>query len=270
MKNRSFADHLIAVAALALPVLLTGCDGATVEINGEHGKKLAELDLSGAAPHQVLVLGPDRVNIHQGDKLAIKVSGDGADHVRFTLKDGTLGVLREGKLWNGPSKAVVDVTMPAPDELVMTGSGAIVAEALAPKAKISIVGSGDVATAKIAAEALKVTIAGSGNYRADGSAKRLKLSILGSGSADMAALKTDEAKVSIAGSGSGSFASDGAVKASIMGSGTVRVAGRATCTVSSMGSGKLVCEPGNGPVKRTSDDADDAKDAGDAKDDADF
>jgi hypothetical protein len=105
-----------------------------------------------------------------------------------------------------------------------------------------------------------VTIAGSGNYHGAGSAKALKLDIVGSGSADMAGLKVNAAKIAIGGSGNATFASDGPVKASIMGSGTVKVAGRATCTVRAMGSGKLVCEPGNGPVKKTDDD-DDAKDA---------
>ena len=271
MNFRNLHNILAPLVAIAAPVLLAGCDGASVEINGEQGKKLAELDLSGAPPHQVVVLGPDTVNITSGAKLAITVEGEGADQLRFTLKDGTLAVLREGKLWTGPSKAVVHVTMPAPDELVMTGSGRINAGALAAKAKVSILGSGDVATTQVASERLEANIIGSGSYRASGSAAELKLTIMGSGNADMAALKAGGAKVSIVGSGSGAFASDGTVKASIMGSGSVKVAGRASCTVSAMGSGKLVCEPGNGPVVHTEghdDDEDKAEDAAEKAADA--
>ncbi len=256
MNARRFAHAFAPLAALILPVLLSACDGVNVEINGDEGKLLSQLDLTGTPPHGLVLLGPDTVNIVQGDKLAITVSGDAeaTKDLRFTLKDGTLGVLRKSKLWSGHSNVVVNVTMPAPTELVMTGSGKINAAALAAKAKITVAGSGDVVTDHVASDQLEVTIAGSGSYHAAGTTKVLELNIAGSGSADMGALKAGQAKVSIAGSGNTGFASDGDVKASIMGSGSVRVSGRATCTVSMLGSGKLVCEPGNGPVKTKDDD----------------
>ena len=269
MEYRDFSRCLTLAALAAAPLLLAGCEhGATITIDGDEGKPLSELNLSGTAPHRLVVLGPDAVEITHGDKLAITVSGEKTEDLRFTLKDGTLGVLRKGKIWGGNGGAKVKVTMPAPDELVMTGSGSLTTDALAGKAKISIVGSGNVVSDHVNSDKLAVTIAGSGNYRGAGSAKALKLDIVGSGSADMAGLKVDAAKIAIGGSGNATFASDGPVKASIMGSGTVKVAGRATCTVSAMGSGKLVCEPGSGPVKKTDDD-DDAKDGKDSKD-ADF
>ena len=193
-----------------------------------------------------------------GDKLAITVDGDKtiAENLRFTLKDGTLGILRKDGLWSSKDSVTVHVTMPAPDQLTMSGSGKIKAGALAQKAEVVIAGSGDVETSQIASEKLEVSIAGSGNYRAAGHTANLDLSIAGSGSANMEGLKADKAEISIAGSGNSKFASDGTVKASIMGSGEVRVAGHATCTVSAMGSGKLLCEPGNGPVKNDDDDDD--------------
>jgi hypothetical protein len=49
----------------------------------------------------------------------------------------------------------VTVTMPAPDELTMTGSGTIVAPELAPRAKVNIAGSGDVETQALAIKRLE-------------------------------------------------------------------------------------------------------------------
>lgn len=246
MKFDRFFRAIGPIAAVAMAAGVAACDG-NVSINGEKGKPLAEIDLTGTPPEELVLLGPDEIRVTQGDKLAITVEGDKAvtDKLRFTLKDGTLGVLREGKSM-GDGKAVVNVTMPAPKTLTMAGSGKINSAALARDAKVTIAGSGDIETPNVASDKLELTIAGSGSYRSAGNVKVLEVSIVGSGSAAMDALKTDKADLTIAGSGNSTFASDGEVKAKIMGSGSVTVRGRARCTVESMGSGKLVCEPGNG------------------------
>lgn len=252
MKLGKFAKALGPIVAVALAAGLSGCDGSTVSVNGEQGKRLAELDLTGTPPEELVLMGPDEVRVTQGDKLAITVEGDPAatDKLRFTLKDGTLGILREGKMFDRDESgaAIVNVTMPAPREVTMAGSGKISAAALAKAATVTIAGSGTVETTALAGDSLELTIAGSGDYRAAGQVQRLDMTIAGSGSARMDALKADRAELTIAGSGSAAFASDGEVEASIMGSGSVTVRGRAKCTVEAMGSGKLVCEPGNGTV----------------------
>lgn len=253
MKFDRFFQALGPIIAVAMAAGVAACDG-NVSINGEKGKPLAEIDMNGAPPEELVLLGPDEVRVSQGDKLAITVEGDKAvtDRLRFTLKDGTLGVLREGKsLDMGSGKAVVNVTMPAPKTLTMAGSGKINAASLAKEAKVTIAGSGDIETPNLASDKLDLTIAGSGSYRGAGNVAKLEVSIVGSGSAAMDALKTDRADLTIAGSGNSAFASDGEVKAKIMGSGSVTVRGRARCTVESMGSGKLVCEPGNGSPPAT-------------------
>ncbi|MDE2410824.1 MAG: DUF2807 domain-containing protein [Sphingomonadales bacterium] len=251
MKLKHFARAFAPVIGIALAAAVAGCDGASFKINGEDGKKLADLDMSGKVPDEIVLAGPDEVQIAQGDKLAITVDGDpeAAAKVRFTLKDGTLGIMREGKVFekDGNKVAVVHVTMPAPREMVMAGSGKIVAAALAPKAKVTVAGSGEVETPNVSSDSLELTIAGSGSYRAAGSVKSLEMSVAGSGSANSPTLKTDKAEVTIAGSGDATFASDGEVEVTIMGSGSVMVKGRARCKVSSMGSGKLICE---GPVEQ--------------------
>lgn len=237
---------LAPVIALALAAGATGCNGK-VTINGDEGKPLAELDLSGKAPDELVLAGPDEVRITPGDKLAITIEGDpeAKERIRFVLKHGSLAIHRKDKLFGSDSKtAIINVTMPAPRELTMAGSGKIAAPRLAADAHVTIAGSGTIETTALASDKLDLTIAGSGNYRAIGAVRMLDMTIAGSGSADMGALKVDKADVSIAGSGSTMFASDGEVDASIMGSGNVTVKGRARCTVSAMGSGKLVCETG--------------------------
>ena len=231
------------LAGIALAAAVAGCGDMDVKINGEEGVPLAELDMSGDAPDSVLLAGPDKVVITDGAKLAIDVAGDSgaAALVRFTLKDGTLGILREkgeGKV----GTAIVNVTMPAPKSLTIAGSGTIETEKMTGKADINVLGSGTIKIAELKADTADVNIAGSGDLAAAGTAGKMDLNVMGAGSADMAGLVVDNAEVTIAGSGDASFSSDGKVDASIMGSGSVRVIGRATCTVNSMGSGKLVCE----------------------------
>ncbi len=247
MKFGHVFKALAPIAAVALATGLAGCDGSDIKINGEEGKKLSELDMSGKAPEELVLLGPDEVQVTTGDKLAITVDAapEIADQLRFTLKDGTLGVLRKNKVFGSDGKvAVIRVTMPAPREITMAGSGKIVAAALASAAKITSAGSGTIETPNVKGDSIDLTIAGSGSYRAGGTVHSLKMTIAGSGSAALDTLKADSVKVTIAGSGDAVFASDGDVNADIMGSGEVRVKGRARCTVSSMGSGKLVCESG--------------------------
>ena len=244
LKFGNFAKALGPIIAIALAGAAAGCDGK-VTINGEEGKPLSELDLSGKAPEELVLAGPDEVRVTTGDKLAITVEGDPEvkDQIRFSLKDGSLAIHRKDKAFgSGDKVAIVNVTMPAPREVVMAGSGKITAAQLASKAEVTIAGSGTVESTAVSGESLELTIAGSGNFRAAGNVRKLEVSVAGSGMAEMDALKVEKADVTIAGSGSTTFASDGDVDASIMGSGNVTVKGRARCTVSSMGSGKLVCE----------------------------
>lgn len=247
------------IAALALGAAVSGCD-MNISIDGEEGVPLAELDTSGDAPNKLVLAGPDEVIVSDGDALDIKVEGDSkaAELVRFTLKDGTLGVMREKGKWDNVGKATVRVTMPSPEAITIAGSGKVTAASMSGDADITIAGSGELDVADVKAGKADVTIAGSGAMSAGGSADTLDLSVAGSGKADMIGLTVRSADVTIAGSGDASFASDGTVEANIMGSGTVRVIGRATCEVKSMGSGKVICEPApDEPAPETSSENED-------------
>lgn len=245
---RTFARTLVGVAVVGFAAALSGCDAASVTIDGARGVPLSELDLSGTAPEEITLLGPDQVQITRGERLAITVEGASQvkDKLRFTLKDGKLGIARDS--WKSDdsedSIATVRVTVPTARDLVLAGSGRIAIDAIAADtAKLTIAGSGTIDANGIDAKELKVDVVGSGKLRGAGSADNLAMTIAGSGSADLEGLVARSAKIDVAGSGNARFASDGEVKANIMGSGEVRVKGRATCKVSAMGSGRLVCEP---------------------------
>ena len=206
------------VAAIALSAALAGCGDVKYEINGEKGVPLSELDMTGDAPTELVLAGPDTVVINEGSSLDIDVSGD-ADVV-----------------------AVIRVTMPAPRALTIAGSGTIEAAEMADEADINILGSGSLVVKSLKAQKADVNVAGSGSFTTSGSVNTLDLNLLGSGSAAMRDLKVESADITIAGSGEAEFASDGKVDANIMGSGKVTIHGRATCKVNAMGSGKLVCQ----------------------------
>lgn len=256
MRFAQFAKAIAPVAVIAITAALSGCDGKNVHFDSDGGVPLAQLDLSGAAPHEITLAGPDNVTITTGDKLAINVTGDAADKLRFKIDGDSLLVSRKDGLFSKDNGvAAVAITMPAPKEVTLAGSGKITAPQLARQAQITIAGSGDVDATAIDADTLKLMIAGSGNFHGAGNTAKFDLTVAGSGSAATDALRVDTAKVTIAGSGDAAFSSDGTVEATIMGSGEVRVKGRAHCTVSAMGSGKLVCEPGDGQGVKTAKDA---------------
>lgn len=246
MLNRIFRA-LGPVVALAAGTLVAGCDShLNVQIGDSEGVPLAELDQSGPAPQNLVLAGPDEVIISDGSALKIEVSGDrqAVEALRFSLDEGTLGIMREKASWKDKGQALVRVTMPSPESITLAGSGTVEAASLADKASLTIAGSGKLKAETVATRTLDVTIAGSGSLAAKGRSEKMDMTIAGSGDADMAGLGVEDAKVTIAGSGGATFSSDGMVDASIMGSGSVHVIGRAECKVSAMGSGTLRCSQG--------------------------
>lgn len=233
------------LAAMVAGAFLAGCD-SHVSIGGAEGVSLAELDTTGPPPEKLVLAGPDNVVVTEGSSLNIDVSGDreAVAALRFTLDDGTLGVMRHNEARGQIGKATVHITMPGLNAVVLAGSGTIEAENMLGNAEVTIAGSGTAKVDRIAAEKLDLTIAGSGNFEAAGTVKMIDLTIAGSGSGRMDELQAGGANISIVGSGSAEFSSSGNVDANIMGSGSVTVHGNATCTVHSMGSGKLRCRGG--------------------------
>ncbi len=244
MFNRFF-KKLLPVAAFGIGLTLSGCDGMDVKIGDKEGVPLADLDMSGEAPKGVVLAGPDTLIVTEGDRLDITVEGDqgAVDAMRFNLEEGTLGIMREKGSWSDKGKAIVRVTMPLPEEIVIAGSGTATLPGMAKAAEVTIGGSGTIDLGTLDGDSLEITIGGSGNITAKGKVAQLELTIGGSGKADMAGLTVDKAEISVGGSGDARFASDGEVEANIAGSGDITVTGSAKCTIKAFGSGKLTCKP---------------------------
>lgn len=238
----TFLKRMAPLAVLALGTALTACDGANIEINGKKGVPLAELDMTGPAPTELVLSSGDSVILTEGETFDLTVEGEGTDALRFVRDDKLIGITRENG-WDGSSTATIRITMPPPEDVVIAGSGSVKAQSLASTAAVNIGGAGSVEFATIAAETFEVNIGGSGRIKGAGTARRLEINIGGAGNVDLAALKADTAEVSIGGSGDVAFASDGSVEANIAGAGDVKVTGSAKCTVNAFGSGTLTCNP---------------------------
>jgi hypothetical protein len=232
---------------LALVTLaLAGCHDGVVTIDGQSGVPLDKVVIGDQAIHSVALLGPDTVVVVQGDKPAIRVSGDPriTASLRFVLHDGELGVGRKLGETTGDGVATITVTTPLVDHLTMAGSGRMSSDRLNGKSvEVTIGGSGEVKVDAIAAQKLAVEVAGSGRFTGAGHADRLELSIAGTGNADMARLNAGDADINIAGTGNGTLASDGHVTGAVIGTGEVTVRGKAHCDVSVTGTGKVTCAP---------------------------
>ena len=231
-----------AASALAATIGLSGCINIDT---GFSGVPLDEIDTSASAPVNFALAGPDDVFLTVGDELDIQVEGDAEvlEDLRFKLEGDSLGVGRESGWDSAKGKAIIRITMPAPRELSLAGSGDIEAATLAEDAEVSVAGSGKVTVETVASDELDISVAGSGSLTASGTAKTLEISIAGSGDINFADLEADTVDISIAGSGDVELASDGTVEASIAGSGDVRVTGSAKCQSSSIGSGSVTCRP---------------------------
>jgi hypothetical protein len=237
--------QLASAALVAGGLALAACDGADIEINGQKGVPLSEIEIAGAPPSTVFLASGDTVIVTEGDTFAIAVEGADTESLRFVRDSEIIGITRENG-WNGESNATIRITMPAPKEVVIGGAGTIKLPTLANEADINIGGSGLVEFGTIAAQKLGINIGGSGTVRGAGTVKSLEVLIGGSGEVELAGLKADTAEVTIGGAGDVAFASDGTVEANIAGAGDINVTGTAKCTVQAMGSGTLNCAPGSG------------------------
>ncbi len=234
--------RLAPTTLIALGVMLTGCDGADVEINGQKGVPLSEIEIAGAPPAKVFLASGDTVILTEGGTFAIKVEGTDTESLRFVRDSEVIGITRKDG-WNGNANATIRITMPAPKEVIIGGAGTVKAQGLAKEADINIGGSGLVEFGQIASQRLGINIGGSGTVRGAGTTKEFTVLIGGAGEVEMPGLKADQADITIGGSGDVAFASDGTVEATIGGAGDVIVAGTATCTLNGFGAGKLTCKP---------------------------
>ena len=87
------------------------------------------------------------------------------------------------------------VTMPAPEKIVIAGSGGVAAQGIATKGEVVIAGSGRLDIAHADADELDVNVVGSGMFGAAGKARKLDLTVAGAGSMEAPGLVVDEADI---------------------------------------------------------------------------
>ncbi|MFN3990250.1 MAG: head GIN domain-containing protein [Erythrobacter sp.] len=247
MSFEGFLKGMAPLVVMGMGLTLSSCEGVQVKMGNGEGVPLSALDLTGPVPTRIALGSGDTVILTEGDRLSIEIEGDdkAREDLRFVRDKDLLGIGRKSGLFTtrDGAPATIRVTMAAPGELMIGGSGTIEAQRLAAKAELAIGGSGTITFTEFTGERLEISIGGSGKVKGAGTAERLEINIGGKGNVDLTGLKTERGEVSIGGSGDVAFASDGTVEANIAGSGTVRVTGRAKCTANSFGSGKLICEP---------------------------
>ena len=99
------------LATLAGAMLVSACDGVDIQIGDSDGVPLAELDMTGAPPSELVFAGPDKVIVTKGDTLDIDVSGDedAIAELRFSLDGDALGISRESSDWGGTGIATLSL-----------------------------------------------------------------------------------------------------------------------------------------------------------------
>ncbi|MGB3472295.1 MAG: head GIN domain-containing protein [Erythrobacter sp.] len=232
------------VASAAVLLASTGLSGCFFAFSETPGVPLDELDMSGAAPTEIGLAGPDDVILTVGEELAITVEGDDSvvEDLRFDLNGKELDIGRQRDWSDMTGKAVIRITMTAPREIDLAGSGTITAPAVASDTEISIAGSGRLTISEIAAGRMEIDMAGSGEITGAGTVERLEISSAGSSTVSFAKVNANDVEISTAGSANIDLASDGSVKASMAGSGKINVVGDAKCELDSVGSGSLNCK----------------------------
>lgn len=250
--DRILSKSLTPAIVLSMGLALSGCE---ININADgDGVPLAELQMEGAAPDSLSIAAPDQVIVTEGETLDITIEGsdEAAADLRFDLDGNDLAIYRESG-WDNSEATTIRITMPAPRDINIGGSGSVETAVMGSEASINIGGSGSVNVAAFEATTLDVNIGGSGEVSGAGSVEKLELVIGGSGDVKFGDVQVGDAEVTIGGSGDVAFASDGRVEATIAGSGEVNVVGDATCELNSFGSGDLNCAPRSEPAASASE-----------------
>ena len=75
--------------------------GSQVRDNAFQGVPLEELDLTGAAPEKIALLGPAQVVLSEGEVFRVDVArGPSGEEVLFSLSEGKLGVAGNSAIMN--------------------------------------------------------------------------------------------------------------------------------------------------------------------------
>ncbi|MEI7524116.1 MAG: head GIN domain-containing protein [Mariniphaga sp.] len=188
------------------------------------------------------------VFLKQGNTQSVEVKGDEAtlNRLMTTVNDRKLVIKYPSDTWFSswnPGKVDVYITIPQIDELVISGSGSIVAEGKINSRILNLLlsGSGDMKLPDLEAEKVIATLSGSGNIQisGNGTAAEFKGTISGSGNIKAIDFPANDVNVKIGGSGNCWVNSIKNLVAKIGGSGNVIYRGNPLVDTAILGSGNV-------------------------------
>ncbi|MHA6721969.1 head GIN domain-containing protein [Sphingomonas sp. RS2018] len=239
--------RLILIAALPLAACGIGDRGTGNDATAASSDAKAQRDFAVADFTNVVLAGPDDVEVRVGSAYSVRAEGpaDVLDRLDIHGSGATLSIGRQrtSGVWKSEGRGVrVIVTMPAITAASLTGSGNLTVDRVAGgDFAASIEGSGDLKLRQVAANALSLDIQGSGDIEVSGEAKTLAVKIAGSGNVEGDDLKAGGATILVAGSGNVEAQVTGDATGNLMGSGDVTLGKGARCKVNKAGSGEVDC-----------------------------
>lgn len=188
------------------------------------------------------------VFVKQGDTQSIEVKGEEAtlNRLMTTVNDRKLVIKYPSDTWFSswnPGKVDIYITIPQIDELLISGSGSIVAEEKINSRILNILlsGSGDIKLPDLEAEKVTIALSGSGNIQVSGhgTAAEMKAVISGSGNVKAIDFPVNDVNVKIGGSGNCWVNSAKNLVAKLAGSGNVIYRGNPLVDSTILGSGSV-------------------------------
>ena len=230
-------------ALLILPVLaLAACDNTS---DAATAGPQASRTFAIAGPATAIdVRGSDDVSVTRGARLAVSATGPKTvlDHLRVSVRGGTLIIDRDPGVYTSGRGAKVSVTIPALAGVAVDGSSDVTVDrADGPRFAASLGGSGDLKIARLQVAGASVDLTGSGDVSADGHVGMLTLSTSGSGDITMRGVTSDRATLSTRGSGGIEIGATRSATGATSGSGDITVGGHPSCTIAKSGSGDVRC-----------------------------
>ena len=186
---------------------------------------------------------PAKLELVQGEVEGLSMETDDnlAPLIETVVEDRQLKIrlARSGKSID-PRRLNITVRVRALNAISISGSGDVHSARLAaPRLRLSVAGSGDVRLDELQSESLKVSVAGSGDVTASGRADAVDAHVAGSGELRLGRLAAKEVKLSIAGSGNATVWATQTLAVNVAGSGDARYYGDAKLSSSVAGSGSL-------------------------------
>jgi Putative auto-transporter adhesin, head GIN domain len=225
---------LRSLALLALPLVLSACDGSNaICINGCTTVNQGGPMVVGSGNLKTETRPVGKFNaVLASSTVAVVIEGTGSESLSVAVDDNLLPLLtsevKDGTLVLAPAKGKS-----------FQGRIPVYRITVGDLRQIELSGSSTIDASKLDSSALAVSASGSSEVHLAGRTDDFTLSIRGSGSADAAELKAKRAKVVLSGSAEATVNASDALDVRISGSGSLSYIGSPKLTSSVSGSGEI-------------------------------